>query len=185
MPCSSLFDWARIAEEVRTRDKRRCRVRWITVLQVCSCHCPSYKTDRCYHQPCTNSSPWTADEDQVLLVEMSKSHQTRPWGRVARAVGNRRTDRQCRARYLELNPTFNQRTMWTEDEDRCLRDMAALYRHRWTKISDHFITRRTDAQLRRRYVTLCNRQRRCAERASVDGLATEADDTDDNVDVCP
>ena len=88
--------------------------------------------------------PWSPEEDAVLYASRAKDL---PWERVAAAVGNGRTPKQCRERY---------QPPWTAKEDAALLELCAKHAGSWQQITNKMQPSRacTKRQVRERAAAL-------------------------------
>jgi hypothetical protein len=75
---------------------------------------------------------WSPVEDAVIVEQMQKNAS---WTDIVRALGGKRTTKQCRERWSNhLDPTLK-KTKWTSDEDMFLIDAQARLGNCWTRIA--------------------------------------------------
>eukprot|EP01039_Chlorochromonas_danica_P001222 gene1226-1334_t len=112
--------WTKVAAGVGGRTARECRKRWTSVLL-----------------PRMNESPWTADEDRILLSMRSKRDSS--WLDLVSALPTRNKD-AVYARCQELNVPIHKWQPWTDEESKLLKDLTLHYegRKNWLEISSYF-----------------------------------------------
>lgn len=93
---------------------------------------------------------WRNTEDAVLIAAIQKYGKNQ-WARVASLL-NRKSPKQCKARWYEwLDPSIK-KTEWTRDEEEKLLHLAKLYPCQWRTIAP--LVGRTAAQCMERYEKL-------------------------------
>lgn len=107
-------NWKTIATRVPGRTNKACRKRWLHSLS-----------------PNVKKSPWTKEEDQLLL-QLYEQYPEK-WSVIARQIPGR-TDDACSKRYREaLDPSLN-RSEWTAEEDQRLYDAYVRTGGKWREI---------------------------------------------------
>ena len=106
--------------------------------------------------------PWSAEED-VQLKNIMKARESNcakeggkaagriSWLEVAKQVPGR-SSKQCRDRWLSINPDVDKRE-WTQEEDELLIALYQKYQNRWVKIASNF-NGRNDNMIKSRFRAL-------------------------------
>ena len=106
---------------------------------------------------------WSNSEDEILKAAIMKYGKTQ-WARVASLL-NRKSPKQCKARWFEwLDPSIK-KTEWTRDEEEKLLHLAKLYPSQWRTVAP--LVGRTAAQCMERYERLLDEARRELDKDAV------------------
>ncbi|EJD55064.1 hypothetical protein AURDEDRAFT_109532 [Auricularia subglabra TFB-10046 SS5] len=97
----------------------------------------------------TRMTPWTQEEDTVLLQQIAVYGTKDQWRRIAEAIPGR-TNKACRKRWLHSLSPDVKKTLWSADEDAALLALHGAYPGRWAVIARH-IPGRTDDACSKRY----------------------------------
>lgn len=118
-----------------------------------------------WHKYCaeaSNSSPWTHNEDALLMAAVRKFGE-KSWSRVADLIPGRH-NKSCRERYI-MRLKYKRRAVgrWRPAEDLKLLQLIDMYGTNWSIVSAH-LPERNAHQLRNRYELIRNqpeRKNRC------------------------
>ena len=108
-----MSNWTAIAEQMPGRNVRQCKERWIN-----------------YLSPSLNTSPWTPDEDALLIAKQNELGSK--WVQIARFFDNR-TDAMCKNRFNVLRRRERKRNT------KMLRDLALMQFQRMRKLPQAFV----------------------------------------------
>ncbi|KAJ7718835.1 Homeodomain-like protein [Mycena olivaceomarginata] len=87
---------------------------------------------------------WTANEDELLLLAVSRCGNGVNWKTVACAVPGR-TNKACRKRWLNSLSPHLKKSAWTPSEDRALLDLYDINGPKWSVIAERLHGRTDDA----------------------------------------
>ncbi|KAJ1444627.1 pre-mRNA splicing factor component-domain-containing protein [Pelagophyceae sp. CCMP2097] len=115
---------------------------------------------------------WKNTEDEILKAAVMKYGKNQ-WARVASLL-NRKTAKQCKARWYEwLDPSIK-KTEWTRDEEEKLLHLAKLYPCQWRTVAP--LVGRTAAQCMERYERLLDEAQREVAGGEGDGRVASAEE---------
>ncbi|KAJ3815652.1 hypothetical protein F5876DRAFT_71855 [Lentinula aff. lateritia] len=138
-------NWQAVASEVPGRDNKACRKRWLHSLS-----------------PTVKKSPWTVDEDYLLLSLLS-AHGPK-WSIIARQIEGR-TDDACSKRYSEaLDPTLK-KDEWTSDEEAKLLQVYSVIGGKWKEIGSQL--QRSSLACRNRFKVLQRKKKPIVQTSSL------------------
>ncbi|XP_054795384.1 uncharacterized protein LOC129300810 isoform X2 [Prosopis cineraria] len=128
------FNWDQLASKYVTgRTGAECEARWLNC-----------------EDPLINHSPWTCEEDKLLL-HIIQEIGNRDWFKIAALLNTNRTPFQCLARYQRsLNPAMLN-SEWTEEEDAQLCYAVSIFGvSNWQSVAS-VLERRTGTQCSNRW----------------------------------
>lgn len=91
---------------------------------------------------------WSRQED-VTVLKLVQIHGL-SWTKISNSMGNSRSERQIRDRYInKLDPRLTH-VQWTEEEDLLLVDLFKLFGKKWSEISKH-LPGRSEPMIKNRF----------------------------------
>ncbi|KAG2374498.1 hypothetical protein C9374_010782 [Naegleria lovaniensis] len=118
--------------------------------------------------------PWKNSEDEILKAAVMKYGKNQ-WARVASLL-NRKSPKQCKARWFEwLDPSIK-KTEWTREEEEKLLHLAKIMPSQWRSIAP--IVGRTASQCLEHYERMLDEEQRKQEGAT-ESSAASSSSTDD------
>jgi len=123
--------WRKISQNIPGRTSIQCLHRWTKILK-----------------PGLVKGPWTADEDQKLMLWVKKEGPTK-WAQCSNFIKGR-SGKQCRERWFNnLNPDVKKGN-WTKEEDELIFELYQKHGSSWSKIAK-FIPGRTENAIKNRF----------------------------------
>nr|CAG4715860.1 unnamed protein product [Naegleria fowleri] len=114
--------------------------------------------------------PWKNSEDEILKAAVMKYGKNQ-WARVASLL-NRKSPKQCKARWFEwLDPSIK-KTEWTREEEEKLLHLAKIMPSQWRSIAP--IVGRTASQCLEHYERMLDEEQRKQEGASESSAASSS-----------